>query len=259
MNLAQLLVPIIRLKNPTFVMDAQVHPFMLLELAMDKAFNWLRSFKLLFFGRMPKSLFLGKQVRLMYAKNIQFGKWNQLEDYVYISALGKQAIRFGDNVRIGAFSRMITSTSFNNIGSSIVIGNNVGIGEFAYLGGAGGLTIGNDCIIGQYFSCHPENHNYQDTSTLIRLQGVSRKGITIGNNCWIGSKVTILDGVTIGDNCVIAAGAVVTKSMPENSIIGGVPAKIIKKTISETRSIQKTKKIQYEKASTNYSLCGESV
>jgi acetyltransferase-like isoleucine patch superfamily enzyme len=65
----------------------------------------------------------------------------------------------------------------------------------------------------------------------IRLQGVTRKGIRIGNNCWIGSKVTILDGVTIGDGCILAAGTVVTKSFPANSIIGGVPAKIIKSRV----------------------------
>ena len=102
------------------------------------------------------------------------------------------------------------------------------LGEFAYLGGAGGLEIGNDCVIGQYFSCHPENHQFEDSSKLIRLQGTTRKGIKIGNNCWIGAKVTILDGVTIGDNCVIAAGAVVTKSMPAGRLIGGVPAKVLK-------------------------------
>ena len=109
------------------------------------------------------------------------------------------------------------------------------MGEFAYLGGAGGLTIGADCIIGQYLSCHPENHHFDNPNELIRLQGVERKGIEIGNNCWIGAKVTILDGVTIGEHCVIAAGAVVSKSVPAYSIVGGVPAKVI-------RSIAKTKK-----------------
>jgi acetyltransferase-like isoleucine patch superfamily enzyme len=136
-------------------------------------------------------------------------------------------ITIGDNVSIGSDSKVIVSTSLNNIGIGITIEDNVGIGEFAYLGGAGGLSIGSDCIIGQYFSCHPENHNFNDQTKLIREQGVTRKGITIHPNCWIGSKVTILDGVEIGANSVIAAGAVVTKSLPENSIIAGVPAKKI--------------------------------
>ena len=114
------------------------------------------------------------------------------------------------------------------MGQYIKIGNNVGIGEFAYLGGAGGLEIGDDCIVGQYLSCHPENHVATDLNTPIRFQGVTRKGIKIGKNCWIGSKVTILDGVEVGDGCIIAAGAVLAKSFPQNVIIGGVPAKVLK-------------------------------
>jgi acetyltransferase-like isoleucine patch superfamily enzyme len=123
---------------------------------------------------------------------------------------------------------VVVSTSLNQLGEFIKIGDNVGIGEFAYLGGAGGLEIGDGCIIGQYLSCHPENHNYQSLEKEIRHQGVSRKGIKIGANCWIGSKVSILDGVSIGEGSIIAAGAVVNKSFPDNSIIGGVPAKLIK-------------------------------
>ncbi len=223
-----ILVQTIQKKNPAFTIDQSIPPSLLLSLAWQKGIMMVRSFKLLFRGHLPRKIFLGKNVQFFHAGNIEFGKWVQLEDHVSVSALGKEALVFGNNVRIGAFSRIITATSFNNIGEFIKIGNNVGIGEYAYLGGAGGLSIGDDCIIGQYFSCHPENHNFTDLEEPIRLQGVSRKGITIGNNCWIGSKVTILDGVEIGANCVIAAGAVVTKSMPPNSVIGGVPAKVIK-------------------------------
>ena len=62
----------------------------------------------------------------------------------------------------------------------------------------------------------------------IRLQGVSHKGITIGRNCWIGAKATFLDGAEIGDGCIVAAGAVVRGTFPENVVIGGVPARILK-------------------------------
>ena len=75
---------------------------------------------------------------------------------------------------------------------------------------------------------HAENHNYADKNKLIKEQGVTHKGIKIGNNCWIGSGAVFLDGVEIGDGCVVAANAVVTKKFASNSIIGGVPAKLIK-------------------------------
>ena len=64
---------------------------------------------------------------------------------------------------------------------------------------------------------------------MIKHQGVSRKGIVIGDNCWIGAKVTILDGVRIGNSCVIAAGAVVKGEFPDHCVIAGVPARVIRK------------------------------
>ena len=225
----RLIVKLIQQKNPSFQLDSAVSSTTFFSLVLLKSVQLMRNVKVLLQGNFATHLFLGKNVQFFNLSNIKFGKWVQLDDHVYVSGLGKQLVVFGNNVRIGAFSRVIASTSFNNVGEFIKIGNNVGIGEFAYLGGGGGLEIGDDCIIGQYFSCHPENHNFNNSDDLIRLQGVTRQGIRIGNNCWIGSKVTILDGVEIGENCVIAAGAVVTKSMPSNTIIGGVPAKVIKK------------------------------
>ncbi|MCC6724406.1 MAG: acyltransferase [Saprospiraceae bacterium] len=231
--LKPLLAHIIRRKNPDFRFDGSVTPLVVRELMLEKLGMWLRGLRLLLRGRRPMGLFLGKNVRLRNLPNIRLGHWVQLEDEVYVSALGTGFVAFGNNVKIGAYSRIIISTTLHDLGSHIHIGNNVGIGEFAYLGGAGGLDIGDDCIVGQYFSCHPENHCFDDPSRPIRLQPTSRRGIRIGRNCWIGAKVTILDGVRIGDNCVIAAGAVVTRSMPANSVVGGVPARVIKSIIAE--------------------------
>jgi acetyltransferase-like isoleucine patch superfamily enzyme len=224
----KLIVKIIQLRNPSFEFDEALNMAALFQFIFIQISGLTRGFKVVFCFRKPKGMLLGKGVTFFNISKIKWGKFLRLGNQVYVSALSKNGIHFGDNVSIGAFSRVIVSTSLNNIGNKIVIGNNVGIGEFAYLGGAGGLEIGDECIVGQYWSCHPENHNYEDLETAIRHQGVSRKGIIIGKNCWIGSKVTILDGVNIGDGCIIAAGSVVTKSFPENSIIGGVPAKLLK-------------------------------
>lgn len=223
----QLIEKIIQLRNPDFGFDPDLKGYMLRSLIVDKGQAVLRTvFK--FPSQLTKGLMLGRRVRLINRKNIRVGKWVKIEDYAYLNALGTGQLSIGDNSSIGAFSRVIISTSYNNIGSHIHIGDNVGIGEYAYLGGGGGLDIGDNCIIGQYLSCHPENHNYQDKTLQIRQQGVNRKGIKIGENCWIGAKVTIADGVEIGQHCVIAAGAVVTSSMPDYSVVGGVPAKILK-------------------------------
>jgi acetyltransferase-like isoleucine patch superfamily enzyme len=219
---------IIQLRNPKFKFDEHLTSIALLQFLWIQLNTFRRGMKLLLYLKNPKGALLGKNVKFFNLPQITLGNFLKIGDYVYISALGKHGISFGNNVGIGDFSRVIVSTSLNDIGSYIKIGNNVGIGEFAYLGGAGGLEIGDECIIGQYLSCHPENHNYDDINQSIRFQGTTRKGIKIGRNCWIGSKVTILDGVEIGEGSIIAAGAVVNKSFPVNSIIGGVPAKLLK-------------------------------
>lgn len=219
---------IIKLRNSQFQFDTAISSRILIQFIRMQASAMLRGLKVILKGKKPKGLLLGKNSNWIASSRITFGKFLKLGDNVTLSGLGTEGLSIGNNVGIGSHSQVIVSTSLNDIGKGIKIGDNVGVGEFAYLGGAGGLKIGDDCIIGQYLSCHPENHKYADTDELIRLQGVERKGIKIGTNCWIGSKVTILDGVTIGEGSVVAAGAVVTQSFPANSIIGGVPAKLIK-------------------------------
>jgi acetyltransferase-like isoleucine patch superfamily enzyme len=223
-----LIQKIVKLRNPHFSFDDSLNSAAIIQFIYIQAWCLARGLRMLLYFKNPKGMLLGTGVRFFNISKIQWGKFLKLGAHVYVSALAKEGITFGNHVGIGAFSRIIVSTSLNDIGKFIRIGSNVGIGEYAYLGGAGGLAIGDDTIVGQYFSCHPENHQYGEVESLIRNQGVTRKGIQIGRNCWIGSKVTILDGVTIGDGCVVAAGAVVTQSFPGNCILGGVPAKLIR-------------------------------
>jgi acetyltransferase-like isoleucine patch superfamily enzyme len=108
------------------------------------------------------------------------------------------------------------------------------MGDLSYIGcnavlgaGGGGIQIGKNVLIGQGVSIHSENHNFKDAHQLIREQGISHKGVVIGDDVWIGSKSVILDGVTIGTGAVIGAGSVVTRSIPAYSLAVGVPAKVI--------------------------------
>lgn len=223
-----LIIKIIQLRNPSFTFSTETDGRMVLSFISHTTFSLLRGLKVLLLGKVPKGLLLGQGVSFRYAHKISFGRFVKLGDRVSLQALGQEGIRLGDNVSIGDFGKVVVSTTLSQIGKQIRIGNNVGIGEYAYLGGAGGLTIGDDCIVGQYFSCHPENHNFHAVDTPIRHQGVSRSGISLGKDCWVGAKVTLLDGVSVGDHSVIAAGAVVTRSFPSYSVIAGVPARLIK-------------------------------
>lgn len=216
-----------RTKNSEFQFDKNLSSSLIFSFAFKKLISLLRGLRMILVNRKPNKIFFGKSVDLFNKKNMIMGNNVNIGDFVKLNALGVEPLRIGNNVNIGSYSQLIISTTFNDLGRYITIGNNVGVGEFSYLGGAGGLSIGNDTIIGQYFSAHPENHNYSVSNILIRQQGTTRQGITIGSNCWIGSKVTVLDGVDIGNNCVVAAGAVVTKSFPDSAVLAGVPAKVI--------------------------------
>ena len=88
------------------------------------------------------------------------------------------------------------------------------------------IRIGNNCLIGPDVGIYTAGHRLEPEGRTLDVYGMP---ITIGNDVWIGGNSTILPGVTIGDGAVVAAGAVVTKDVEPNTIVGGVPAKVIKK------------------------------
>lgn len=95
----------------------------------------------------------------------------------------------------------------------------------------GSITIEENVMIGPNVVIRASNHNFKDLSIPMKFQGHSGGKITICKDVWIGANVTILPNVYIGEGSVIGAGAVVIKNVPEYSICGGVPAKVIKKRI----------------------------
>lgn len=110
-------------------------------------------------------------------------------------------------------------------GKNIHIGNNVFINSNCTMQDQGGIYIGDDVLIGHNVCLLTLNHDFE----------VEKRGelypspIHIGNSVWIGSNATILPGVRIGDGAIVAAGAVVTRDVEEKTVVGGVPAKVIKK------------------------------
>lgn len=168
--------------------------------------------------------------KILCPGKISMGKSLRINRYCFVDALSTDGIKLGDFVVMGKYTCIECTGSLQNIGKGLKVGNETGLGSHGFYGCAGGIEIGDNVLVGNYCSFHSENHNIDDTSIPIRLQGVSHKGIKIGNDCWIGAKATILDGVVIGDGCVVAAGALVPRGVyPPYSIIGGVPARVIKK------------------------------
>ncbi len=112
---------------------------------------------------------------------------------------------------------------------NIVLGDHVSINRGSHLSGAGGITIGNKVAIGHATTILSSEHGFKDPSIPICDQPLTLSPVEIGDDVWLGARVCILAGVKISNGTVVAAGAVVTKSTAgEGSIIGGVPARLLK-------------------------------
>ena len=128
---------------------------------------------------------------------------------------------------LGKHSVVESFSCINNAVGDVVIGDYTRIGIHNTI--IGPVTIGSHVNLAQGITVTALNHNFKNTNERIDLQGVTTKQVVINNDVWIGANAVILPGVTIGRHAVVAAGAVVTTDVPENTVVGGVPAKIIKR------------------------------
>ena len=136
--------------------------------------------------------------------------------------------RLGGSITIGEGTEIMDGVLILSYGGDIKIGKRCSINPYNILYGHGGLTIGDDVMIAGATMIIPNNHNYSDLTTPLSKQGSTHKGITIQDNVWIAHGCSILDGVVIETGAIVAAGAVVTKNVLKNTIVGGIPAQKIK-------------------------------
>lgn len=185
--------------------------------------------KRLFLKKVSGLFLVGKSVQITHAKNIYCGKSVKFEDYSEIHGLSSEGLHFGDYVTISR-GVMIRPSSYygGDLGVGLTMGEHSSIGPYGYVGCSGNVTIGKNVMFGPKCSIFAENHVFLDTDSSIKSQGVSQKGVTVEDDCWIGSNVTILDGVTIGRGSVIGAGTLVSKDIPAGSIVIDKRQKVIR-------------------------------
>lgn len=128
--------------------------------------------------------------------------------------------------RLGRKSVIESYCCINNAVGDVTIGNHTRIGIHCTV--IGPVSIGNHVNLAQGITVTALNHNFEDATKRIDEQGISTKPVVIGDDVWIGANAVILPGVTIGRHAVVAAGAVVTKDVPDYSLVAGIPAKVIK-------------------------------
>ena len=227
-------VVVSRLKGRPFIIDRRISLRVLLIILLRRGFWLMRGIikTTLLQGR-PALVFMAPGVRLRNASQCRFGRGVTLEVGVLIDGLSEHGIHLGDNVAIGAYSQLRASV-VSNLGHYLRFGNGSSCEAYSFIGAGGPVSIGENVIMGQHVSFHAESHVFSDPSVPIRMQGVTRIGITIEDDCWVGANVVFIDGCVVGRGCVVAAGAVVRGTIPPFSIIGGVPAKIIRSRLQPT-------------------------
>ncbi|MDZ8236893.1 MAG: acyltransferase [Nostoc sp. ChiQUE01a] len=202
-------------------------------------------------GDIP-TLILGPKLRNLVYRTIfaKIGSPVYIQNGVEFN--GTSCIEIGSGVYIFKGVRLDASGHKNNkihLANKVAIERNVDIGclsdtcihidEDTFIGpnacieGPGDIKIGKHCMIAAHSGIYANNHNFADPMQPMKYQGVTRKGIVIEDDCWLGHGVTVLDGVTIGQGSVIGAGAVVNKDIPPFSVAVGIPARVIKNRIGK--------------------------
>lgn len=214
-----------RLKGESFAVDPSVPLSALARVAAERGAMRVRG---ALRARRPDCS-IGPRVRLRAVSRLQLGAGVTIGPDAAIDALSAEGVVLGAGTTVGRGTRIEGSGSLRTLGKGMRVGERVGLGTDAFYGCAGGITIGDDTIIGNMVTFHSENHVADDVHLPIRVQGVTHAGITVGSGCWIGAKVTVLDGARIGDGVIVAAGAVVTAGeYVDFGVYGGVPARLLR-------------------------------
>jgi acetyltransferase-like isoleucine patch superfamily enzyme len=140
-----------------------------------------------------------------------------------IHVCGGGSIRIGRNCEIHPLAMLMT------YGGDIRIGDECSVNPLSIVYGHGGVCIGNGVRIAAHTVIIPANHTPSTGERPLRRAPITARGIEIEDNVWVGAGARILDGVRIGKNAVIGAGSVVTRSVPANATVAGVPARVISK------------------------------
>jgi acetyltransferase-like isoleucine patch superfamily enzyme len=159
---------------------------------------------------------------------LRLGRRLRLEGVAFIGPGCSLEVRRGAVLELGRWSwlghgcKVRCHEGFVSIGAKSVLGQECTISAYQH------VSIGRECVIADRVMLIDFDHGMVEVERPIRLQGIYKRDVRVGNNVWIGYGACILRGITVGDNAVIGTSAVVTKPVPENAVVAGVPARVIR-------------------------------
>lgn len=173
---------------------------------------------IMFISSLFKVLPLSIRIKLFEFFRMSKGSKGILIRYILLKSI---ATACGDNVSIGPSVYLLRPELLS-------IGDNVSIHPMSYIDATGKITIKDDVSIAHVVTIMSSTHNYNDINIPFKDQGYTLSETVIENDVWVGAKATILAGLTIGHGSIIGASAVVTKDVEDYTVVGGIPAKVIK-------------------------------
>jgi acetyltransferase-like isoleucine patch superfamily enzyme len=225
------------LKNIRLYLDRQASSLFkyFLEQTLYLLFGWvptiigigLRGIFYRLILRMDGAAAIEKGVRLRFADLIRLGNGVYIDEGAYLHAC-PNGIEIGSDT-IVMHGAILHVYNFRNLTQSgITIGKGSLIGEYSVIRGQGGVQIGDRVYTSPFTQIIAVNHVFDDPRRPFVEQGITAEGIVIEDDVWLGAGAIITDGVRVGKGAVVAAGAVVTKDVPPRTVVGGIPAKVIK-------------------------------
>jgi acetyltransferase-like isoleucine patch superfamily enzyme len=187
----------------------------------------LRAFAYRTIMRIDGIVAIEKGVRIRFANHVHLARGVYVDEGVYLHAC-PGGIDIGPNTMVMHHAELHVYNFRDLAQSGIRIGRDSLIGEFCVIRGTGGVTIGDRVYLSPSVHIYSSNHVFSDPNVCFIDQGLTMKGVTIEDECWIGALVAIMDGVTIGRGSVVAAGAVVTRDVPPRTMVAGVPARVVR-------------------------------
>jgi acetyltransferase-like isoleucine patch superfamily enzyme len=175
----------------------------------------------------PKYLQLvGRLLRRRFLST--YGRRLKLDGLAFIGPRVTLQIRPGGRVELGRWAWLGHGTKIRchegvvSIGAKTVLGQECTISAYQH------VSIGRECVVADRVMLIDFDHGSVEVERPVRLQGIYKRDVRVGHNVWIGYGACILRGVTVGDNAIVGTSAVVTKDVPANAVVAGIPARVIR-------------------------------